>query len=105
MSVKKFKPTTPGRRYMNVSSFEEITKKDPERSLVETIKNKAGRNMQGRTTIRHRGGGHKRKYRIIDFKRDKDDYAQLKLHLSNMTRTALGILQCYHMQMVKSGIF
>lgn len=72
MAIKKFKPTTPGRRYMSVPSFEEITKKEPERSLVEIIKNKAGRNMQGRTTIRHRGGGHKRKYRIIDFKRDKD---------------------------------
>jgi large subunit ribosomal protein L2 len=57
---------------MSVPSFEEITKKEPERSLVEILKNKAGRNMQGRTTIRHRGGGHKRKYRIIDFKRDKD---------------------------------
>jgi large subunit ribosomal protein L2 len=72
VAIKKFKPTTPGRRYMSVPSFEEITKKEPERSLVEIIKNKAGRNMQGRTTIRHRGGGHKRKYRIIDFKRDKD---------------------------------
>jgi len=57
---------------MSVASFEEITKKEPERSLVVTLKNKAGRNMQGRLTIRHRGGGHKRKYRIIDFKRDKD---------------------------------
>jgi len=57
---------------MSVSSFEEITKKEPERSLVEILKNRAGRNMQGRVTIRHRGGGHKRKYRIIDFKRDKD---------------------------------
>lgn len=72
MAIKKFKPTTPGRRFMSVSSFEEITKKEPERSLVEILKNKAGRNMQGRTTIRYRGGGHKRKYRIIDFKRDKD---------------------------------
>lgn len=72
MAIKKFKPTTPGRRFMNVPSFEELTKKEPERSLVEIIKNKAGRNTQGRITIRHRGGGHKRKYRIIDFKRDKD---------------------------------
>ena len=72
MAIKKFKPTTPGRRFMSVASFEEITKKEPERSLVEILKNKAGRNMQGRVTIRHRGGGHKRKYRIIDFKRDKD---------------------------------
>lgn len=72
MAIKKFKPTTPGRRFMSVASFEEITKKKPERSLVITLKNKAGRNMQGRITSRHRGGGHKRKYRIIDFKRDKD---------------------------------
>ncbi|HHY41609.1 MAG TPA: 50S ribosomal protein L2 [Thermoanaerobacterales bacterium] len=72
MAIKKFKPTSPGRRFMSVASFEEITKKEPERSLVVTLKNKAGRNMQGRLTIRHRGGGHKRKYRIIDFKRDKD---------------------------------
>lgn len=72
MAIKKFKPTTPGRRFMSVPTFEEITKKEPEKSLVETLTNKAGRNMQGRTTIRHRGGGHKRKYRIIDFKRDKD---------------------------------
>lgn len=72
MAIKKFKPTSPGRRFMSVSTFEEITKKEPERSLVEILTNKAGRNMQGRLTSRHRGGGHKRKYRIIDFKRDKD---------------------------------
>ncbi|MDI3481388.1 MAG: large subunit ribosomal protein [Tepidanaerobacteraceae bacterium] len=72
MAIKKYKPTTPGRRGMTVSTFEEITKKEPERSLVEILKNSAGRNMQGRLTSRHRGGGHKRKYRIIDFKRDKD---------------------------------
>ncbi|MCG0276133.1 MAG: 50S ribosomal protein L2 [Thermosediminibacteraceae bacterium] len=72
MGVKKFKPTSPGIRFMTVSTFEEITKKEPEKSLVEILKKKAGRNMQGRITARHRGGGHKRKYRIIDFKRDKD---------------------------------
>jgi large subunit ribosomal protein L2 len=72
VAIKKFKPTSPGRRFMSVSTFEEITKKEPERSLVEILTNKAGRNMQGRLTSRHRGGGHKRKYRIIDFKRDKD---------------------------------
>lgn len=72
MAIKKFKPTSPGRRFMTVSSFEEITKKEPERSLVETLKNKAGRNANGRITSRHRGGGHKRKYRVIDFKRNKD---------------------------------
>jgi len=72
VGIKKFKPTSPGVRFMTVSTFEEITKKEPEKSLVEILRSKAGRNMQGRITARHRGGGHKRKYRIIDFKRDKD---------------------------------
>jgi large subunit ribosomal protein L2 len=72
VGIKKFKPTSPGVRFMTVSTFEEITKKEPEKSLVEILKKKAGRNMQGRITARHRGGGSKRKYRIIDFKRDKD---------------------------------
>jgi large subunit ribosomal protein L2 len=72
MPVKTFKPTSPGRRQMSVSSFEEITRSKPERSLTEPLKKHAGRNNQGRITVRHRGGGHKRRYRIIDFKRDKD---------------------------------
>lgn len=72
MAVKKFVPTSPGRRFMTVRSFEEITTTEPEKSLLEPLKKKAGRNAQGRITIRHRGGGHKRKYRVIDFKRDKD---------------------------------
>lgn len=72
MAIKKYKPTSPARRHMSVSAFEEITKKTPEKSLVVTLKRKAGRNVQGRITVRHRGGGAKRKYRIIDFKRDKD---------------------------------
>ncbi len=73
MAVKKYKPTTPSRRQMTSSSFEEITKKKPEKSLTVTTKKRAGRNNQGRITARHRGGGHKRKYRIIDFKRAKDN--------------------------------
>jgi len=73
MAVKKFKPTSPGRRQMTVSTFEEITATEPEKSLVVPLKKKAGRNNQGRLTVRHRGGGHKRLYRIIDFKRDKDN--------------------------------
>ena len=73
MAIKKYNPTSPARRHMSVSAFEEITKKAPEKSLVVTIKSKAGRNAQGRITVRHRGGGEKRKYRIIDFKRNKDD--------------------------------
>src|SRR5579884_2976964 len=72
MGIKKFKPTTPGRRFMTVSTFEEITKTEPERSLLLPLPKRAGRNAQGRITVRHRGGGHKRLYRLIDFKRDKD---------------------------------
>jgi len=72
MAVKKYKPTTPGRRSMTVSTFEEITKKKPEKSLVVSLNKSGGRNAEGRITSRHRGGGNKRKYRIIDFKRDKD---------------------------------
>jgi len=71
MAVKRFRPTTPTLRYKTVSSFEEITKSTPEKSLLTPIKRKGGRNNQGRVTIRHRGGGHKRMYRIIDFRRDK----------------------------------
>lgn len=72
MAVKKFVPTSPGRRFMTVSSFAEIEKKEPEKSLIQSIKKKAGRNANGRITVRHQGGGHKQKYRVIDFRRDKD---------------------------------
>jgi large subunit ribosomal protein L2 len=72
MGIKKFKPVTPGRRFMTVLTFEEITRTSPERSLTGPLLNHAGRNGQGRVTVRHRGGGHKRRYRLIDFKRDKD---------------------------------
>ena len=71
MPVRKFNPTSPGRRFMSVSSFEEITTDKPERSLLEPLKNNAGRNNQGRITTRHRGGDGRRTYRRIDFKRDK----------------------------------
>ncbi|MDD7352359.1 MAG: 50S ribosomal protein L2 [Peptoniphilaceae bacterium] len=73
MAIRGFKPTTPARRQMTVATFEEITKKTPEKSLLVSIKKTAGRNSQGRITSRHRGGGVKRKYRIIDLKRDKDN--------------------------------
>jgi large subunit ribosomal protein L2 len=72
MGIKKFKPTSPGLRTKTVSTFEEITKKEPEKSLLAPKKKKSGRNSQGKITVRHRGGGAKKKYRIIDFKRDKD---------------------------------
>lgn len=73
MPIKKYKPTTPGRRGMSGLTFEEITKKTPERSLIAPLKSQGGRNNTGRITTRHQGGGHKRAYRIIDFKRNKDN--------------------------------
>ena len=73
MAIKKFKPTSPARRFMTVSAFDEITKTTPERSLLEPLKKNAGRNSYGRITVRHRGGGNKQKYRVIDFKRNKFD--------------------------------
>ncbi|NLC72008.1 MAG: 50S ribosomal protein L2 [Desulfuromonadaceae bacterium] len=73
MAIKKYHPTSAGRRHMTSVSFEEITKTTPERSLVEPLNRSGGRNNLGRITKRHTGGGHKRKYRIIDFKRDKRD--------------------------------
>ncbi|MEO0562130.1 MAG: 50S ribosomal protein L2 [Chloroflexota bacterium] len=73
MAVKVYKPTSAGRRDMTSYSFEEITKSKPERSLTEPIRKTGGRNNMGRVTVRHRGGGHKRRYRIIDFKRNKFD--------------------------------
>lgn len=72
MGIKKYKPTTPGLRGMTVSTFEEITASTPEKSLTVTLQKHAGRNARGKITVRHRGGGTRPKYRIIDFKRDKD---------------------------------
>ncbi|MGC8718507.1 MAG: 50S ribosomal protein L2 [Thermodesulforhabdaceae bacterium] len=72
MGIKKVKPTSPGRRFQTYLTFEEITKTEPEKSLVEPLKKTGGRNNYGRITAWHRGGGHKRLYRIIDFKRDKE---------------------------------
>ena len=72
MAVKKFIHTSPARRFMTDPDYSVLTKKEPEKSLVTTLKKSGGRNVNGRITVRHRGGGNKRKYRIIDFKRDKD---------------------------------
>ena len=72
MGVKQYKPTSPGRRFQTVSDFAEITTDKPEKSLLAPKPNKAGRNNNGRITTRHQGGGNKRRYRIIDFKRNKD---------------------------------
>ena len=73
MAIRKYNPTSPARRQMTVSTFEEITTNKPERSLLEPLKNNAGRNSYGRITVRHRGGANRRKYRVIDFKRNKLD--------------------------------
>ena len=81
MGIKHYNPITPSTRNMTVSSFEEITKKTPEKSLLATKKKNAGRNSYGRITVRHQGGGNRKKYRIIDFKRNKD----------NMVATVIGI--------------
>lgn len=72
MAIRKLKPTTPGQRHRSVSAFDDITKSEPEKSLLAPLKRKGGRNNNGRITTRHQGGGHKRRYRIIDFKRTKD---------------------------------
>lgn len=90
MAIKSYKPTTPSRRHMTVSAFEGIDKKaKPERSLLESLKKNAGRNSYGRITVRHRGGGNKRKYRIIDWKRRKDDAPATVLRLEyDPNRTA-----------------
>ena len=73
MGIKKYSPRTPGLRHRTDSTFEELTKgKEPEKALMKGLKRSSGRNGDGRITVRHRGGGHKRKYRVVDFKRDKD---------------------------------
>ncbi len=81
MGIKKFKPTSPGRRFMTVETFDEITRQTPERSLVAPLKRTGGRNSYGRITTRHQGGGHKRRYRVIDFKRDKDGVPAKVAHI------------------------
>jgi len=73
MAIKTMKPTTPARRYQTYSTFEEITSTEPERGLTKPVKKTGGRNNLGRLTSRHRGGGHKRKYRVVDFRREKTD--------------------------------
>ena len=96
MGIKRYKPTSPARRFMTVSTFEEITCTKPERSLIEDQRHTAGRNAQGRITVRHHGGGNKRKYRIIDFKRNKDGIkAIVKTIEYDPNRTANIALLCY----------
>jgi large subunit ribosomal protein L2 len=93
VALRKYKPTTPGRRGSSVSDFSEVTRSRPERSLTAKLTKKAGRNAQGRVTTRHRGGGHKRRYRVIDFKRAKDGIpakvAQIEYDPNRSARIAL----------------
>ena len=96
MGIRKYKPTTPGLRGMTVSTFEEITATSPEKSLTKTLKKHAGRNNRGMITVRHQGGGNRRKYRIIDFKRNKDDIAAtVKTIEYDPNRSANIALVCY----------
>lgn len=96
MGIKRYRPYTPSRRHMTVSDFAEITKKTPEKSLVVHIKKTAGRNGQGKITVRHIGGGHKKKYRIIDFKRNKDGIEAKVVAIEyDPNRTANIALICY----------
>src|SRR5437667_6098323 len=81
MAVRKYKPTTPGRRGASVSSFDELTRSTPEKSLVAKGRNKAGRNTHGRITARHQGGGTKRRYRVVDFRRNKDGVPAKVAHI------------------------
>ena len=96
MGIKTYRPYTPSRRQMTGSDFSEITKKSPEKSLLATKTRQAGRNNQGKITVRHRGGGAKKKYRIVDFKRSKDGISATVLGIEyDPNRTANIALICY----------
>jgi large subunit ribosomal protein L2 len=89
MGIRKYKPTTPGRRGSSVADFVEITRDEPEKSLVRPLHSRGGRNAHGRVTTRHQGGGHKRAYRVIDFRRDKDNVPAKVAHIEyDPNRTA-----------------
>ena len=100
MAIKKYNPTSPARRFMTVSDFAEITKKSPERSLLAKKDKHAGRNSYGRITVRHRGGGNRRKYRIIDFKRNKDGMPATVIGV-NTIRTEVPISLLFNMKTAK----
>ncbi len=102
MGVKQFKPTSPGRRFQTVSDFAEITSTTPEKSLLAPLPKKAGRNNNGRITTRHQGGGNKRRYRIIDFKRNKDGIPAKVATIEYTPTAVLASLFCT-MQTVKSA--
>ena len=102
MAIRKYKPTTPGRRGSSVSDFAEITRTTPEKSLLRPLTKSGGRNNQGRVTTRHIGGGHKRQYRLIDFRRhDKDGVPAVVAHIE-YDRTALHVLHFCTTQTARS---
>ena len=103
MAVKKYKPTTPGQRNKTGYTFEEITKKTPERSLIIPLRKSGGRNAHGRVTVRHRGGGHRRFIRIVDFKRDKLG-VPLEWQQLNMIRIERLVWHCFSMQTAQNDI-
>lgn len=104
MAIRTYKPTSPARRFMSVLTYEEITKKSPEKSLVEYLKKNAGRNKQGKITVRHQGGGNKIKYRVIDFKRNKLEIPAKVARLST-TRTAARSSPCCSTPTARSATF
>jgi large subunit ribosomal protein L2 len=96
MAIREYKPTSAGRRFMTVIDYRELTKKEPEKSLLRTLKHSGGRNIQGRITCRHRGGGNRYHYRVIDFKRDKDNIvARVESVEYDPNRSAFINLLCY----------
>ena len=102
MAVRKLKPVTPGQRHKIIGAFDTITESTPEKSLLEPIKKSGGRNSSGRMTMRYIGGGHKRKYRIIDFKRDKNDVEALVKSIQyDPNRSAR--MPCWNIPMEKKG--
>ena len=94
MALKQYNPTSPGRRFMTTLTFTDLTKKEPERALTEPLKKSGGRNSLGRTTIWFRGGGHKRRYRTIDFRRDKRDVPAKVAALSTTPTARPGSRSC-----------
>lgn len=104
MAIKKYKPTTNGRRNMTTSDFAEITTAKPEKSLLQASKNNAGRNNNGRITVRHQGGGHKRQYRLIDFKRNKDNVVAVVKTVEYDPNRSANIALIHYVDGVKSYI-
>ena len=105
MGIRKVKPTSAGRRFQTYATFEEITTDRPQKGLVEPLRKSGGRNNVGRVTAWQRGGGHKRRYRIIDFKRDKESISRPRWPLLNTTPTARPILPCCIIATVRSATF